>query len=145
MIRTLALLVVGVLAFTGPAYASPDEDRAVVEALYSRVFNGKDLSAVPELIAANYIQHTPSVETGRDDFVATCAGYFAAVPDLTVDVKRIVAADNLVVVHSHWRDSPSERGQAVIDIYRLENGKIAEHWDVVQSIPDGAANDNFAV
>ncbi len=145
MIRTLTLLVVGVLAFAGPVSASPEQDRAVVEALYSRVFNGKDLSAVPELVAPNYIQHSTTVEAGRDAFVAACEGYFAAVPDLIVDVKRITTTDNLVVVHSHWRDSPSERGQAVIDIYRVENGKIAEHWDVVQPIPDGAANDNAAL
>lgn len=142
MIRTLVLLVVGVLAIAGPASAGPDEDRAIVEALYSRVYNGKDLSAVPELIAADYIQHNPSIETGRDAFVAAFTGYFAAVPGLTVDIKRIIAADSLVVVHSHWRDSPAERGQAVIDIYRIENGKIAEHWDVVQPVPATAANDN---
>ncbi len=139
------MLVVGVLAFAGPVSASPDADRAVVEALYSRVFNGKDLSAVPDLVAPDYIQHTSSTDSGRDAFVAACEGYFAAVPGLIVDVKRIDATDNLVVVHSHWRDDPSERGQAVIDIYRLENGKIAEHWDFVQSIPDGAANDNATV
>jgi predicted SnoaL-like aldol condensation-catalyzing enzyme len=142
MIRPLVLLVVGVMALAGPATASPEANRAVVEALYTRVFNGKDLSVVPDLVAEDYVQHTPSIEKGRDAFVAAFRGYFAAVPGLTVDVKRISTTDNLVVVHSHWRDSPSERGQAVIDIYRLENGRIAEHWDVVQSIPDGAANDN---
>lgn len=142
MMRTLALVVVGMLALGGPANAGPDEDRAIVEALYSRVFNGKDLSAVPDLIAADYIQHNPAIETGRDAFIAAFTGYFAAVPGLTVDIKRIIAADSLVVVHSHWRDSPTERGQAVIDIYRIANGKIAEHWDVVQPVPVSAANDN---
>lgn len=142
MMRTLALVVVGMLALAGPAQAGLDEDRAVVEALYSRVFNGKDLSAVPELIAADYIQHNPAIETGRNAFVAAFTAYFAAVPGLTVDIKRIVAADSLVVVHAHWRDSPTERGPAVIDIYRIENGKIAEHWDVIRPVPASVANDN---
>ncbi len=142
LMRTLALVAVSMLSLAGPANAGPDEDRAIVEALYSRVFNGKDLTAVPDLIAVDYIQHNPSIEIGRDAFVAAFTGYFAAVPGLTVDIKRIIAADSLVVVHSHWRDSPTERGQAVIDIYRIANGKIAEHWDVVQPVQAAPANDN---
>lgn len=142
MIRPLVLLVVGLMAFAGPANANPVTNRAVVEALYSRVFNSKDLAVVPDLIAEGYIQHNPSIETGRDAFVAAFRGYFAAVPGLTVEVKRIIAEDDLVVVHSHWRHASSERGQAVVDIFRLADGKIVEHWDVVQPIPENAANDN---
>jgi predicted SnoaL-like aldol condensation-catalyzing enzyme len=63
-------------------------------------------------------------------------------PDLRVEFKRFIAESDLVAVHSHLIPAKGARGTAVIDIFRLENGKIVEHWDVLQEVPEQAANQN---
>jgi predicted SnoaL-like aldol condensation-catalyzing enzyme len=117
-------------------------NRALVERLYRDFFNGRDLSVAEQIVAENYIQHNPSLPDGRAILLRAFAAYFQAAPELKVSVKRMVAEGDLVVVHSHWQDRPTDRGNAVVDIYRLENGLIAEHWDVVQPVPETAANAN---
>jgi predicted SnoaL-like aldol condensation-catalyzing enzyme len=61
---------------------------------------------------------------------------------LRFDFKRLVAEGDLVVVHSHLVRKPGDRGMTVMDIFRLENGKIVEHWDVLQEVPESPANNN---
>jgi predicted SnoaL-like aldol condensation-catalyzing enzyme len=56
---------------------------------------------------------------------------------MSTEVKGLIAGGDLVAVHHHARGSPPDRGRAVVDIYRLEDGKIVEHWDMVQEVPDG--------
>ena len=60
----------------------------------------------------------------------------------TVGTFRVVAEGDLVAVHSHYVNAPGERGQAVVDLFRVRNGKIVEHWDVLQDVPATSANDN---
>ena len=64
-------------------------------------------------------------------------------PQLHVDIKRVIGECNMVVTHSHLTLSPSDRGSAVADIFRLNRqGKVVEHWDVIQPVPETSANDN---
>jgi len=63
-------------------------------------------------------------------------------PKSRSEIKRVIADGDLVVLHVHSVREPGQRGRAIVDIFRLENGKIVEHWDVVQDIPEKAANDN---
>jgi len=58
------------------------------------------------------------------------------------EIKRVIAEGDLVVLHVHSVREPGQRGRAVVDIFRVENGKIVEHWDVLQDVPEKAANDN---
>ncbi|MGI5376277.1 nuclear transport factor 2 family protein [Streptomyces sp. CA-251387] len=69
-------------------------------------------------------------------------GYFEAFPQLTVTPKRVIAEGDLVAVHSHYVNAPGERGQDIVDLFRVRNGKIVEHWDVIQDVPASSANDN---
>jgi predicted SnoaL-like aldol condensation-catalyzing enzyme len=117
-------------------------NKMLVERLYREFFNGRDLSVPEQIVAENYIQHNPSLPDGRAILIRAFAAYFQAAPELRVSVKRMVAEGNLVVVHSHWQDRPTDRGNAVVDVYRIENGLIAEHWDVLQPVPETAANTN---
>lgn len=93
----------------------------------------------------DYIQHNPNAPTGRDATLAMMEAAVAANPGLTHDVKRVIHGDaDLVAVHFHFRRSPEDRGAAAIDILRIANGWVVEHWDVVQPVPDPAEcrNDN---
>jgi predicted SnoaL-like aldol condensation-catalyzing enzyme len=68
--------------------------------------------------------------------------YFEQFPQLSVSPKRVIAEGDLVAVHSHYVDTPGERGQAVLELFRVRDGKIVEHWTAVQDLPESSANDN---
>jgi predicted SnoaL-like aldol condensation-catalyzing enzyme len=59
-----------------------------------------------------------------------------------MEIKRAFSDGNMVILHSHWVRSPGELGDAVVDFFRVEGGKVVEHWDVIQPIPATAANNN---
>jgi predicted SnoaL-like aldol condensation-catalyzing enzyme len=63
-------------------------------------------------------------------------------PNSHSEIKRVIAEGNYVVLHVHSVREPGTRGRAIVDIFKLEDGKIVEHWDVVQDIPEKSANDN---
>jgi predicted SnoaL-like aldol condensation-catalyzing enzyme len=79
---------------------------------------------------------------GKQPFIDFFSEFYKKHPDARMEIKRMIAENDLVVVHTHSQLSKAERGSAVVDIFRLENGKIVEHWDVIQAIPEKAANDN---
>ncbi|HEX5914107.1 MAG TPA: nuclear transport factor 2 family protein, partial [Rubrobacter sp.] len=58
------------------------------------------------------------------------------------DIKRTVAEGDLVALHGLLKTSPEDRGTAVADFFRLEDGKVVEHWDVLQEVPESAANEH---
>jgi predicted SnoaL-like aldol condensation-catalyzing enzyme len=69
-------------------------------------------------------------------------GFAEQFPQMSLEIKLAVAEDDLVVTHSLLKSSPQERGTAAADIFRLEEGKVVEHWDVLQPVPQSAANDH---
>lgn len=89
-----------------------------------------------------YIQHNPMAATGRDAAIAFLEPFFAQNPGVNYSIKRIIADGNLVAVHAHGRFSAEDRGMAVVDILRIQGCKVMEHWDVVQPVPEKAANTN---
>jgi predicted SnoaL-like aldol condensation-catalyzing enzyme len=89
-----------------------------------------------------YIQHNPMAADGAEPFIAFVKYLKSEYPEFRYEVKRVIAEGDLVVIHAHIRNSPDDRGQAVVDILRYENGKAVEHWDVIQPIPETAENDN---
>jgi predicted SnoaL-like aldol condensation-catalyzing enzyme len=89
-----------------------------------------------------YIQHNPIAATGRDAAIGFLEPFFASNPNVSYSIKRIIADGNLVAVHAHGKFAPDDRGIAVVDILRVEGCKVMEHWDVVQPVPEKAANAN---
>jgi predicted SnoaL-like aldol condensation-catalyzing enzyme len=87
-------------------------------------------------------QHNPNARDGPEAIVEFMTELMASNPEACLDIKRVIVEGDLVVTHSHIRMSPADAGTAVADIYRLEDGKIVEHWDVLQPVPPTAANDN---
>jgi predicted SnoaL-like aldol condensation-catalyzing enzyme len=129
-----------------PAAAAPtdaEKNKQVVREFYELAFNQqKPEEAVAKYVGASYRQHNPTAGDGSQAFIDLVKGFTKAFPKLRFDFKRFVAEGDLVAVHSHLVAEPGSRGTAVMDIFRVENGKIVEHWDVLQDVPEKAANDN---
>ncbi|GCB43236.1 nuclear transport factor 2 family protein [Streptomyces sp. NL15-2K] len=117
-------------------------NKRLVTSFVDRLLMNKDLSAVESYVGPEYDQHNPNIPDGVAGVKAGLGAYFAQFPQLRVTPKRIIAEGDLVAVHSHYVETPGERGRAVIDLFRVRDGKIVEHWDAVQDVPESAANDN---
>jgi predicted SnoaL-like aldol condensation-catalyzing enzyme len=117
-------------------------NKALVTKAFDRLIVDKDLSALDLYWSAGYHQHNPGIADGVAGAREGLGAYFRAFPELTVSRKRVVAEGDLVAVHSHYVNAPGERGQSVVDLFRIQGGKIVEHWDVLQDVPATSANDN---
>ena len=124
--------------------AQVQRNKATVVAYYTTAFNDKKPEdAVAKYGGPVYIQHNPLAGDGFAAFIAFVKDFTTTFPQLHVDIKRVIGECNLVVTHSHITTSPSDLGSAVADIFRLNRqGKIVEHWDVIQAVPATSANDN---
>jgi len=113
----------------------------IVREFYNNVFFAKNASAAVNYLEQDYIQHNPNVPTGREAFINAFTQIFKQNPNFSTQIKRIYTDGDYVIVHSF---SPmGSTGSALVDIYRVnDNGKIAEHWDVIQQIPSKSANSN---
>ncbi len=98
--------------------------------------------AVAKYIGPNYRQHNPGSADGSEALIQTMKWFTQTFPELRMDTKRVIAEGNYVVIHSHLILKPGDRGSAVVEIFRLENSKIVEHWDVAQEVPETSANNN---
>ncbi len=114
-----------------------------VKEFYDLAFNQKrPAEAASKCLGRVYRQHNPGFGDGPQAFVAAVEGWAKVNPRLHFDFKRLVGEGSLVAVHSHLKLTTEDRGSAVMDMFRLENGKIVEHWDVSQPIPEKSANNN---
>jgi predicted SnoaL-like aldol condensation-catalyzing enzyme len=105
--------------------------------------NQKDLVASRhECFAEMYIQHTPWIPDGRDAVLSVFATRFKKYPDFAMEIKRTGADGDLVWIHLHTKRTPDVLGYAVINIFRMKDGKFVEHWNVGQAVPEKSANDN---
>jgi len=121
----------------------PKANTEAVRSYYELAFNeGEPEEAVAKYVGDRYIQHNPQAADGPEAFIGFVNWYRGEYPELHVEIKRTVAEGDLVVTHGVIKTSPEDRGTAAADIFRLENGKIVEHWDVLQPVPETAENDN---
>lgn len=120
------------------------DTRQVAQEFFETAFINRDPAAAAEQFFGdeNYKQHNPEAPDGAEGFVGAISGLFEAFPDFSIDLKRVIVEDDLAVFHFHRKLTKDELGAAVVDIFRVSNGKIVEHWDVVQNVPEKPANDN---
>jgi predicted SnoaL-like aldol condensation-catalyzing enzyme len=137
----LALSALALLGACSTAPANETERNRKVIADFARIFYAeKDVRrAFETYVVPNYIQHNPGIADGRDAAVAALAPMFSA-PGAKFEVKRILVDGDHAVIHLFGQGDPDTPGAAVADIYRLEDGKIVEHWDVLQPMPAKSAN-----
>jgi predicted SnoaL-like aldol condensation-catalyzing enzyme len=149
MSRHLPIAVVALtvaFALGRPALAADakqmEENKKTVRALYEAVLNKKDFEEASKYLGPKYTQHNPNAADGPEGLKGFIGFLKDKFPSNHSEIKRIFADGDYVIVHVHAVREPGTRGNAIIDIFRLENGKVVEHWDVVQPIPEKAANNN---
>jgi predicted SnoaL-like aldol condensation-catalyzing enzyme len=121
-----------------------ETNKDVAVAFYKKaLFEGRVEDAFRLYAGVPYRQHNPLVEDGMEGVKKFVAWVMANHPDARCEIKRVFADGDYVILHSHWHGlSENPRGEAVVDIFRLEGGKAVEHWDVIQPIPETSANAN---
>ena len=122
--------------------AKEEANRKLVLDVYEHVLKPLDSARVDRYFAPGYIQHNPMAETGAAGLKKFLDWARATSPDAEHHVRRIFADGDHVIAHVHVIINPGESGNAVVDIFRIENGLLAEHWDVAQPVATTSANDN---
>jgi predicted SnoaL-like aldol condensation-catalyzing enzyme len=119
-----------------------EENMRVVLDFYEHGLMRRDFDVAKQHFGPRYTQHNPAVADGPEGFRAFLQYLREKLPNSRSEIKRVIADGDYVVVHVHAIPEPGERGLAIVDIFKLEGGKIVEHWDVMQPIPETATNSN---
>lgn len=122
--------------------SSLEANKKAVQEFYDLIINKKDFESARKYMGNRYKQHNPLVADGPEGLKAFIEFLKTNFPDARSEIKRVFADGDYVILHVHSIRPPNMRGRAIIEIFRLENGKIDEHWDVIQEIPEESANPN---
>ena len=123
--------------------AQVEKNKEIAVAFFNMIFNEHKVAEAFETYSVpTYIQHNPYAATGAQPAIDFLGPYLEANPEATADIKRIIAEGDLVAIHNNPKANAEDRGRAVVDIFRLDGGKVVEHWDVVQDVPEKSMNDN---
>ena len=142
-VRPIAVVAATWLALTAAAQPSQLElNKRIATEFYDAAINRKDCAAASHYLGNDYRQHNPTAADGREGLRAFIDFLRTRFPNQRGDIKRVIAEGDLVVLHVHSTRGDDTPGRAIVDIFRLENGKVVEHWDVIQDVPAQPANAN---
>lgn len=120
-----------------------EKNKQVVRLFWETLFNLCDYEKAATYISDNYKQHNPKVKDLKTGFLKYFAHFNKNKPNRFTEIKRIIAEDDYVVVHSLVKATDCfDLGRAHMDMFKVKDGLIIEHWDVVQPIPETSMNDN---
>ena len=129
--------------FANRAYTTEEkENLELVLNVYNYVLKPLDSSRVDDFIAPDYIQHSPLAESGAQGLKDFLDFAGAKSPLAEHHLKRMFVDGDYVIAHVHVIINPGDSGNAVVDIFRIENGMVAEHWDAAQEVPVDSVNPN---
>jgi predicted SnoaL-like aldol condensation-catalyzing enzyme len=132
----LAMSVIPALA------ADLEANKKTVLEFYEAGLNKKDFEAASKYFGPKYIQHNPGAPDGIEGFKTFVDFLRNKFPNSHSEIRRVFADGDFVILHVHAVREPGTLGRAIVDIFRLENGKIVEHWDVAQDIPEKMPHSN---
>ena len=148
IVRSAAMVAASILMLSlacGAAMAGSAQEEAnrkAVLAFYEKGLNQKDVDAALAYVGDRYTQHNPNAADGPEGFRKFIAFLREKFPNSHSEIKRSFVDGDYVILHVNAIREPGTKGNAIVDIFKLENGKIVEHWDVVQPIPENPANNN---
>jgi predicted SnoaL-like aldol condensation-catalyzing enzyme len=120
-----------------------ERNKEIVVAFYKKAhFEGDVDGAIALYVGDSYIQHTPAAEDGVEGLRNYINLFLKTFPHAKGDIRRVLADGDIVAVHAHWTGLISKNGDIGIDLFRVKDGKLVEHWDVIQAIPDASKNGN---
>lgn len=108
-----------------------EKNKKVIRAFYQEFFNDHKIEAADKYVREDYIQHNPGVDQGREALKAAFADKFAAHPEFCLAIQMMIAEKDMVAVYLKNIGADGKTNARVVDIYRLEDGMLAEHWDVL--------------
>lgn len=140
---TLALLVAPLVAPAADAPAGRLEaNKKLVVAFYDAAINRKDYAAASAMLGSQYKQHNPTAADGAEGLKGFIDFLKTRFPNQKGEIKQVIAEGDKVVLHVHSTRGDGTPGRAIVDIFRVADGKVVEHWDVIQDIPEKASNTN---
>ena len=111
-------------------------------AFYEMSYNGNPKQAIDQFVGNEYIQHNPDVADGTQGFIDYFERMFREYPNKSIEFVRCIGEGDIVALHTH-QNWPDNDEYVTMDFFRFdENGKIGEHWDSIQQIPEHSANPN---
>ena len=145
-----ASLVLCLILFSGYRVVAPktsdcekaaqvlEANKQMVAEFYQDLFGNKNIESINKYIGEVYTQHNPLVADGKQALIDATKNWFKNAPKEKIDIRQIGADGDLVFLHI--RSHMGTKVVSVVDIFRIKDGKITEHWDVMQDVPEKAAN-----
>jgi predicted SnoaL-like aldol condensation-catalyzing enzyme len=118
------------------------QNKELVMRFLNEFMIGHNIDVLDELLGPNYTQHNPGLGHGKASLIKFFQDFWEIYPKPGYYLKRTVAENDLVAIHYHFQPDPKEAGYAIVDIFRIEDEKLVEHWDVVQKMPETSENNS---
>ena len=109
-----------------------EKNKEVIRKFYQEFFNDHIVGSADKYVREDYIQHNPGVDQGRESLKSAFADKFVSDPDFRLNIQMLIAEKDMVAVYLKNVDPQGNTKCRVVDIYRLEDGMLAGHWDVLQ-------------
>lgn len=141
---SLLFITTGAIASEKPTsdIAQEENNKTLVVNFYNDFFNKHQINEALNILTEDYKQHNPYVPDGRAPFITYFSAFFKEHPQSSAQIVRTAVDGDLVWLHVHSKENEKDLGKAVLDIFRVKDGKIVEHWDIIQNVPATAANSN---
>jgi predicted SnoaL-like aldol condensation-catalyzing enzyme len=121
---------------------STEENKALVMRFLNEFMIEHEVEVLDDLLGPTYTQHNPGLGNGKAELIRFFQEFWEIYPKPGYHLKRIIAERDLVAIHYHFQPDPNEKGMAIVDIFRVENSKLVEHWDVCQQWPEKSLCEN---